>query len=160
MGSEMCIRDRWTAVLRPLAQMAATDGRTEDAIDWSGAPDGGVSQPRSRALAHWLVLRGAGAREADVGSLARERLYAPWAGASPLLVSANERPLSPQDRAAVLVSNSQLVLPPLRRLATRACALFAERAYVHQYERHGMGADELAMRLAQLEQLVHSYAEL
>ncbi|KAJ1638798.1 Tubulin/FtsZ, GTPase domain-containing protein [Pavlovales sp. CCMP2436] len=151
---------RWPAVVRPLAQMAATDGRTEDTVDWTGAAEGDVSAPRSRALAHWLVLRGPGAGEADVRMLARERLFAPWAAAPGLLVTANERELQAQDKTAVLVSNSQLVEAPLRRLVRRACALFAERAYVHQYERHGMTADELCTRLAQVEQMAQSYAEL
>lgn len=154
--------NRWPAVIRPLSQMVATDALTEDRIDWAGAPEEDVSQPRSRALAHWLVLRGAGASAVDVRMLSRERAYAQWAGspAHALLVSASDRPLAPQDKTAALVSNSQLVLPPLRRLVSRACALFAERAYVHQYERYGMDVDELCMRIAQVEQIAHNYAEL
>jgi tubulin delta len=153
--------NRWPAVLRPLAQMAATDGRAEDAIDWTDTRAGEVlAAPRSRALAQWLVLRGPGAAEADARALAREQLYVGWAAQPSLLVSCSERTVEAREKTATLVANSQLVVRPLRRLVARACALFAERAYVHQYERYGMSADELCTRIAQVEQLAQSYAEL
>lgn len=152
--------DRWTAVLRPLAQMAATDGRLEDQIDWRGTPSGSVARAASRALAAWLVLRGPGALEEPPGPLARPDMFSRWVPGAPLLTSASERHVQGHDKTATLVSNSQLVLPPMQRIVSRACALFSARAYVHQYERHGMAADELCLQLAALERVCHSYAEL
>eukprot|EP00307_Rebecca_sp_RCC1486_P003274 CAMPEP_0119431730 /NCGR_PEP_ID=MMETSP1335-20130426/46476_1 /TAXON_ID=259385 /ORGANISM="Chrysoculter rhomboideus, Strain RCC1486" /LENGTH=91 /DNA_ID=CAMNT_0007457537 /DNA_START=33 /DNA_END=311 /DNA_ORIENTATION=- len=87
-------------------------------------------------------------------------MYCRWASSSPLLVSASERHVQGHDKMATLVSNSQLVLPPMQRLVSRACALFSARAYVHQYERYGMAADELFLQLAALERVCHAYAEL
>jgi tubulin delta len=95
-----------------------------------------------------------------VRAFAHERAHAPWSPAPALLCSASERPLQQQDKTATLLSNSQLVVQPLERLVRRACALFAERAYVHQYERHGMAADELCARIAHVEQLARDYAEI
>lgn len=151
----------WASVLNPLAQLAATDGFLEDRVDWTGAPLGSVSPPRSAALASWLVLRGENSERADVAHFGRHGVHAACPSTrDPLLVSAHPRRLRGLDKSAAIVTNSQALNAPLGRALNRASTLYAARAYLHQYERHGLSAEDMCIRLAGMETLCRAYEEL
>ena len=81
-------------------------------------------------------------------------------GASPLSIRTSPRAFDGWGRTATLVSNSQSVLRPLRRVATHAREMFEADAFVHQYEAHGFERGELAEAFEEMDQIVHNYQTL
>ena len=49
---------------------------------------------------------------------------------------------------------------PLDRVLEAASRLLEARAYVHHYERHGIGLDEFQQRLVKAEQILFDYRQL
>jgi hypothetical protein len=58
-----------------------------------------------------------------------------------------------------ICSNSQAILVPLERIATRARVMFDSRAFVHQYAAHGIGLQGMEQRFLAVEQVIASYRE-
>ena len=57
-------------------------------------------------------------------------------------------------------SNSQGVVAPVQRTLLSAHEMFVSRAYLHQYERHGIGSQDFVNAFAVLEQMIHDYSAL
>lgn len=58
------------------------------------------------------------------------------------------------------LSTSRSVLPPLQLVANKATEMLASRAFVHHYEKFGVGFEEFAGALATTEQIISAYSLL
>jgi tubulin delta len=64
------------------------------------------------------------------------------------------------EKSAVLLSNSQAPLETLNGVVDKAWKMFASRAYVHQYLKHGMTEEAFVDSFATSEQIVANYRKL
>ena len=62
--------------------------------------------------------------------------------------------------AATVVSNGLAAAQPPARMLGRAYAMFGSRAFVHQYEAHGVEAASFEEAFARVEDIGASYAAL
>ncbi|GLC37998.1 hypothetical protein PLESTB_000447600 [Pleodorina starrii] len=119
---------------------------------------GGV--PRvNRAVANWLVLRGQGAGEVDVGDFADPALTASWA-VDPLSVSYSGAKFGRCLMSASLLSNDRRCVGPIQRMQEHAYGMLASRAFVHQYETYGMSVSDFQACFARIEDIAQRYARL
>ena len=72
----------------------------------------------------------------------------------------NPRPVNNYDKSAILLSNSQSVIAPLDRVIDRAWQMFAHRAYIHQYMKHGLSEEDFVDSFVCLEQVIENYKKL
>jgi hypothetical protein len=64
------------------------------------------------------------------------------------------------ERSASIVSNSQAIVAPFRRILTNATEMFEANAYIHQYETHGFQKDDINEAFEQMTQIVYDYSSL
>jgi tubulin delta len=162
----------WKGLLNLLHQMHITDSAVETDVDWQISVDGsrsgsgssngcnGVDPTVNRSVANLAVLCGSGADSADMSQFTNPALYTTWADDSPLLTHRSLQRFGDCEKTAALLSNSQSALGPLERVCSRAHDMFASKAYVHQYEAHGIGVAEFQNAFVQLEQVICDYRSL
>ena len=80
--------------------------------------------------------------------------------ASPLDVRTDGHSYNFWERSASIVSNSQTIVTPLRRILENGREMFEANAYVHQYETHGFQRDDLNEAFEQMSQIVHDYSNI
>ena len=153
--------DNWKGLLKRLVQMQVSDSVLESDIDWAVASDRS-SKPPNKAVANILTLHGDGAGEAsempEASRLADDDLCVPWS--DPLLIRTRNQRFSANVKSATLLSNSQSMLRPVERLVSRGQDMFASRAYVHQYLKHGLDEDQFSSSFTRLEQSIFDYRAL
>ncbi|XP_072101045.1 tubulin delta chain isoform X2 [Mobula birostris] len=162
----------WSGLLKHLRQMLMANTKMEAGIDWRvklpliGLPPAAkVSQNKelqiNMSLANLLILRGKGVQEADAGSFQDRALYTSW---MPVDTAFNlwrtSVPFNKYEKSATLVSNSQCLLKPLDCAINKAWDMFASRAYVHQYVKHGISEEEFLDSFTTMEQVIASYSSL
>ncbi|KAG5179468.1 hypothetical protein JKP88DRAFT_256262 [Tribonema minus] len=86
-------------------------------------------------------------------------LYAAWCQA-PAMVCTSALPLNGFERSASLLSNSQSVLRVFDAATPRAQQMFAARAFVHQYQQHGLETADFEAALMWAEQTRLNYRGL
>ena len=115
----------------------------------------------NRSVATLLITRGYDLHKTNADSFKEPRLYTPWMPREETFKQwVHPRPFCNYDRSAVLVSNSRSAVNPLARLMEKAWSMFASRAYVHQYTKHGLTEDDFLDTFAGLEQIIASYRKL
>ncbi|EFJ48639.1 delta tubulin [Volvox carteri f. nagariensis] len=160
----------WPAILKRLRQMLVTGSVLEEGMDWSinphspaGARGTGAtcgSSPRvNRAVANWLVLRGQGAGDVDVGEFADPALTSAWT-VDPLSVSYNPAKFGRCLMSASLLSNDRRCVGPIERMQECAYGMLASRAFVHQYEAYGMSISDFTACFARIEDIAQRYVRL
>lgn len=151
---------QWHGLLKHLAQMLIADAPMEEGIDWKiGARCS--SEKINRSVATLLVLRGHDLQQTDTTSFQESHLYTPWMPADATFKQwVHPRPFCSYDRSAVLLSNSMSTVNPMVNLMEKAWSMFASRAYVHQYTKHGLTEDDFLDSFAGLEQIISSYKKL
>ena len=171
----------WPALLKRLRQMLLTGSTLDEGIDWNVAPGapgattcagavltlrgkvrampprGGVdTAPEPRACVGQCTQDAA---TADVSVVQERRLYTPWVP-QPLSVACSPAPFSRCDMAASLVATVSSAATPAARMLDRAYAMYATRAYCHQYRAHGMEDAHFDAAFAHVEDVVAAYAAL
>ena len=81
-------------------------------------------------------------------------------GGTPLDIRTDSHSYDFWERSASIVSNSQTIVTPLRRILENGKEMFDANAYVHQYETHGFQRDDLNEAFEQMAQIVHDYSSL
>eukprot|EP00899_Mesostigma_viride_P015985 jgi/Mesvir1/24388/Mv11057-RA.2 len=159
----------WAPLLKRVRQMLITGASVEEGMDWNRpappvrtrTPE--APQPRdpgSRCLANLVVLRGKDAQSLNLAPLADLRgLYPNWA-TDPLLVSTSPACFSKYETAAAILSNGGSVLRPMEDVAGRTYRMLASRAYLHQYEQHGLQLEDFEEALAGVEDTIARYRML
>ncbi|XP_072412159.1 tubulin delta chain isoform X1 [Chiloscyllium punctatum] len=162
----------WPALMKNLRQMLIANAKMEAGIDWqmklppAGHPS--VSKPFSdrklcfnTSLANLLVLRGKEVFQADTDSFKEQALYTSWMPAdSALSVWRTSTTFNKYEKSASIVSNSQCLQRSLDRIVTKAWDMFASRAYVHQYMKHGISEEDFLDCFTTVEQVIASYSSL
>ena len=154
---------KWPGLLKTLRQMLVTNSPCEEGINWRvkvPAPGAKRSPYFNTSIANLLVLRGSELETADPAPFADPALYAPWS-ADPVAVWASSNPGSSfHEKSATLISNSYSVVHPVQRTVAKAWDMYAARAFVHQYQQHGVSEDDFVGAFAKVEQIVANYAGL
>uniref|UniRef100_UPI00398F2D95 tubulin delta chain isoform X2 n=1 Tax=Pristiophorus japonicus TaxID=55135 RepID=UPI00398F2D95 len=162
----------WPALLKHLRQMLIANTKMEAGIDWrvtlpvTGLPP--AAEPsRNRklhfntSLANLLILRGKEVQDADTSAFKEQVLYTSWMpAASALSIWSTSQPFNKYEKSATVVSNSQSLLQPLDTAVTKAWDMFASRAYVHQYVKHGISEEDFLDSFTTMEQVIASYSNL
>ncbi|XP_078093129.1 tubulin delta chain isoform X2 [Mustelus asterias] len=162
----------WPALIKHLRQMLIANTKLEAGIDWrvklspTGLPS--AAKPSSSrelhfntSVANLLVLRGKEVSKADVGGFKEQALYTSWMPAdSALSIWSTSTAFNKYEKSATVVSNSQCLLNPLDSTVTKAWDMFASRAYVHQYVKHGISEEDFLDCFTTIEQIIASYSNL
>lgn len=155
--------DSWSALLKRLSAMHCSDSSDGRGVDWALGPD---SPSAPACVASVVALHGDGAAGAEASAavassgLASDALYPAWSARPRLVARCSPAAVGGAARAAALVASSQAVLRPLERVAATAAGMFAEGAYVHQYEAHGMERADFTDAFVAIEQLAQNYRGL
>lgn len=129
-------------------------------IDWQvkASPS---STDFNKSLANLLILRGLDVPSADVAPFQDHHLYARWMPRGAAFQAwAHPRSLNQYEKSAVVLSNSQSLCGSLDGVVGKAWRMFASRAYVHQYLKHGLSEEDFVDSFACLEQVVHNYKNI
>ena len=94
-----------------------------------------------------------------MASLSDRALYS-RAAPAPLHVACQPVRFGRCDMAATLVANASCGAAPAARMLRRAYAMFASRAYCHQYAQHGLELHDFEVAFARVEDAVAAYAQL
>ena len=114
----------------------------------------------NHSIANLLILRGTELPLANPGALSDPYLYTKWMPACGAFQTwAHPRPFK-YEKSAVLLSNSQSQVKALDCVVSKAWSMFASRAYVHQYLKHGLTEEDFVDSFACLEQIISSYSKL
>ena len=115
----------------------------------------------NHSLANLLILRGTELSLADSSAFTDPYLYTKWMPTCGTFQAwAHPRPFNKYDKSAVLLSNSQSQVNALDSVVSKAWSMFASRAYVHQYLKHGLTEEDFVDGFACLEQVVASYKKI
>ena len=115
----------------------------------------------NKSLANLLILRGLEADKANIDGLSESHLYPSWVPPGGAFTCwSHPKPFCQYDKSAVLLSNSQSPVPILERVVSKAWSMFASRAYIHQYLKHGLEEEDFMDSFACLEQVLSSYKHL
>ena len=174
----------WPQLLRRLRQAAVSGGLLADGAgagpSWASTAPGDLPAHRYRnaAAASALFLRGEGALTVDASEFADARFHAPWAvdaagpddggsgcsSSAPLLVAANPAPrprgCGAAALSATLLAADQSAVAPARRTRDAGRRMLAARAFVHQYEAHGLEEAALLAAFAAVEDTLAAYDAL
>lgn len=111
-----------------------------------------------RSVSNLLIVRGKDAAQVDFSAFNEPNLYVDWlSNENAFTCWSHPRPFSLHEKSATLLSNSQSVAPLLDQVIERGWQMFSSRAYVHQYQKHGLEVDDFVDCFAGLEQVLASY---
>ena len=153
---------KWSGLLKTLRQMLITSSPCEEGINWRvKLPASGAKRSPSfnTSIANLLVLRGSELETADLSLFTDPALYAPWSSDSAAIWSSSN-PGGGNEKSATLISNNAGVARPVQQTVAKAWKMFSARAFVHQYQQHGVGEDDFVEAFAKVEQIVANYAAL
>ncbi|XP_072317212.1 tubulin delta chain [Eucyclogobius newberryi] len=158
----------WPGLLKHLRQMLVSNTKMEEGIDWQVRPPSNYERTRglpthnfNRSLANLLILRGKDVYSAETGSFEEPALYASWLPPGEAFKTWKSIvPFNKYEKSATLVSNSQSLLKPLDNIVGKAWNMFASRAYIHQYTKHGITEEDFVDSFTSLEQVISSYRHL
>ena len=115
----------------------------------------------NKSLSNQIFLRGKDANTVDLSSFEDPQLYATWVPSFGRFHSVWHRnSYNEIEQSVTLLSNSQTPLKPLNAVVSKAWNMFASRAYVHQYAKHGIVEDDFVDSFVALEQVVKNYSSL
>lgn len=111
---------------------------------------------KNKANTAMMVLRGKEAVTAPVSDFADPGMYPPWA-VDPLLVAQHPAKFGGCQMSATLLATDQAGVLPLRAMQDKAYGMLSARAYVHQYEAHGMQQADFTQAFACVEDVLAAY---
>lgn len=129
-------------------------------VNWQVKPQ---SAECCRSLSNLVILRGKDVESADPSAFRDPSIYSALSSStgSPLAVWTHGRAFGEREKCAVLLNNGQSsVVASLDRTVGRAWNMFASRAYMHQYTRHGLDENDFVDCFAALEQILADYRRL
>ncbi|XP_048406118.2 tubulin delta chain isoform X2 [Stegostoma tigrinum] len=162
----------WPALVKNLRQMLISNAKVEAGIDWQMKLPSAGHPPASKlisdrelhfntSLTNLLVLRGKEVLQADTDGFKEQALYTTWMPAdSALNIWRTCTTFNKYEKSATVVSNSQCLQKPLDSTVAKAWDMFASRAYVHQYMKHGISEEDFLDCFTTVEQIIASYSSL
>uniref|UniRef100_A0A7M5V5F2 Tubulin delta chain n=2 Tax=Clytia hemisphaerica TaxID=252671 RepID=A0A7M5V5F2_9CNID len=167
----------WPALLKHMRQMLIADSPMEDGINWeirepqqsstasasdvfeSHTQDGEIRRSSfNKSIANLMILRGKELHEADTNSFGNPRLYSEG---SPIYTEWQQpRSFNQYQKSITLLSNSQTFVQPMTKSVTKAWEMFNSKAYLHQYEKYGLGVDDFIDSFGVVEQMIADYSRI
>ena len=127
-------------------------------LNWQIKPG---STHSNKCLGNQLIMRGKDSQTADISPFANPALYTDWVPPEFSFSHAHQsRQFSGFEKAACLLSNGTLPVESLDVIVRKAWDMFAMRAYVHWYVRHGLQEEKFIDCFASLEQVLSNYKQL
>ncbi|MCO5561962.1 hypothetical protein L7F22_015588 [Adiantum nelumboides] len=112
-----------------------------------------------KCVANLLVLRGRDASQADISLFDDKMLYPAWAK-EPLKVASNSASLGKYVKFASLLSNCCSAIAPAGHALSRAQTMYASKAYIHHYLKHGLSLDAFNTSFATVQDVLTNYMDL
>ena len=72
----------------------------------------------------------------------------------------SRRPFCGYEKSCTLLSNSQGCVGALEDVCRRAWDMYSSRAFLHQYSRYGLEADDFMHNFYAVEQIIKNYSSL
>ncbi|XP_013080333.2 tubulin delta chain-like [Biomphalaria glabrata] len=155
---------QWPGLLKNLRQMLIADSPMEEGINWEVKPATRTESGHTcfnRSISTLLVLRGKETLSLDASMFSDPNIYAPWVPQDlASCVFRQPRWFCGYEKAATLVGNSSASVKPLNKIIDKAWNMFASRAYVHQYLKHGLTEEDFLDSFVSLEKVIDSYTKL
>ncbi|KAK3607578.1 hypothetical protein CHS0354_011115 [Potamilus streckersoni] len=152
---------QWHGLLKHLRQMLIADASMEEGIDWQVHLGDGSGIKHNQSLANALFLRGKDLDGIDVSSFSDPKLYPSWILPNTgVAVYKQPRIFNDYEKSAALVTNSRSPIGSLNHMIGKAWNMFSSRAYVYQYEKHGLTEEDFLDSFVTLEQVVANYNTL
>jgi tubulin delta len=158
--------DTWRGMLKRLYQMTITGAASDVLLDWNisaEAQQARAEETVCRSVANTVICRGVDEHDEQEAALSRfhdRRLYSKLRQGTGFQSLNTSIPCGAKPRSATLITNSQACLLPLEDTLQRASMLFGSKAYLHQYEAHGLSTDDLVESFATTEHVVQQYRSL
>ena len=145
----------WSGLEKRLFQMAMSN-TCEGNINWQVSTK---SMHCIKSISNLLIVRG-NSTESDVfPTIEARELYTKQITSSYTVLRDSHR-FGQNERSLCLLSNSQAYLKPLETILQNTYRMIHARAYVYQYEKHGLTVEDFKEALAKIEQIYHNYSEL
>ena len=105
---------------------------------------------------------GPSAEQEAFAAFGQPGVFTDWAagGGEALAVGSSTHKVGGHQRSVGVLANSQSVVRPLERLVASAAGMLGAGAYLHHYDRHGVGREVFDEALATAEQMLHDYRQL
>ena len=105
---------------------------------------------------------GPSAEQEAFAAFGQPGVFTDWAagGGEALAVGSSAHKVGGHQRSVGVLANSQSVVRPLERLVASAAGMLGAGAYLHHYDRHGVGREVFDEALATAEQMLHDYRQL
>jgi len=154
----------WSSLETRLFQMAISN-TTEANTNYSMKP---TSQRAIKSIANLLIARGeppqtkvmaANEKDYNFPLIKQKELYTTKISHSYMILKDNHN-FNNNDKSLCLVSNSQTYLSALDVISKNVYKMVHAKAYLYQYEKHGLAIDDFHEALARVEQVYHNYSEL
>jgi len=175
-GAEAFASDSWAALQSRLVRMCEMGSLADAPLgvcaagnlgskNTNGMEGRGPQTPRShdavgprRSVASAAFLLGRGAADASVDGLHRLPVWS--LALDPLQVRTDPHEVTGLERSLGLLTNCPTVLPTLSAAGSKAASMLRASAYLHQYERYGVGREEMSEALLAFSQVVFDYEQL
>jgi hypothetical protein len=165
---------KWESLLRTLAQMAYTDSKTDEKINW-GQTSGKVGKARSNSEtvsrnygSSLLFLRGYicssdALRIKDVKERAKKAGWesTSWRGGEIynfVELCASSRKLDGFEKVLLYLSNASCHVTAIEEVLRKAELLLNKNAYVHWYEKYGVKKQDFDDCFVYIKQLIRNYS--
>eukprot|EP00877_Chromochloris_zofingiensis_P000033 jgi/Chrzof1/1002/Cz01g36130.t1 len=159
----------WGGILKRLRNMAVTGSFLEEGMSWAPAASSSSSgsqhstlpiyKYKNKAVTSMVMLRGQGAFDTDVSDFLDPYWHSSWS-VDPVMVAAHTAKFNKCPLSASLLANDQASLLPVRCMQDRAYHMLASRAFLHQYETHGLLQEDFNTCFTTIEETLASYAAL
>ncbi|XP_041456471.1 tubulin delta chain-like [Lytechinus variegatus] len=148
----------WPGLMKRLHQMVVNASVMEEGLNWQVKPG---SEQSNKCISNYLILRGKDSNTVDVSQLKNSALYIDWIPPDYTFTCSHQsRQYRGYEKSACLMSNGKTPVGSLDMIVRKAWDMFAMRAYVHWYVRHGMEEEKFIDCFASLEQVLDNYKQL
>ena len=148
--------ESWEALESRLVQMQL-GGTTEAEIDWRV----NVHSDRAlRSMASVLLARGKNPAELSIQRVTDPGLYVERPDFGRLKILRDTHTLDKNDRSLCLAINTSENTKILNYISERAHAMLQSKAYLHHYEKYGLGGQEIIEYLTIFENILNDYKKI
>jgi len=153
----------WDGLMKRMVRMVVAGRHMEEGLDWkttfSAASPGGP-----RFLSNLLIMRGKDAADYDcrpIFDITKAHLYPRWVmEESRCSLWRVNRPLLANEKSICSVSNGSNCVGRVRAMEAKARYMFASRAYLHHYAKHGLEEEDFINSFATVQNVIKAYENL
>ena len=158
---------RWEGLLKHLHQMLIADAPIEECINWKvNLNDNRWNGAINKSVANLLTLRGreiTGIPQDVISPFYNGKIYSSFQSpreAMKITINDNSVGFNGFEKSAFLMSNCQSIVSQLDSVISKAFQMFNAGAYTHQYQKYGVGKEEMEELFLKTEQILFDYQHL